>query len=99
MERKSGFDLKHGMHCIRLLRSGVEILRQGEVIVDRRIAGDFEDLKAILKGDFSYEQVMKMAEDLVAKMEIVYEQSTLPHKPDLEQINELCMELVEMQNW
>ncbi|MHC5722223.1 MAG: nucleotidyltransferase, partial [Nostoc sp.] len=46
-----------------------------------------------------YEQVMKMAEDLVAEMEIVYEQSALPHKPDLEQINELCMELVEMQNW
>jgi uncharacterized protein len=68
------------------------------VIVDRRIAGDVEDLKAILKGEYSYEQVMKMAEDLVAEMEIVYEQSALPHKPDLEQINQLCMELVEMQN-
>ncbi|MHC5724168.1 MAG: nucleotidyltransferase, partial [Nostoc sp.] len=74
-------------------------LRQGEVIVDRRIAGDVEGLKAILKGEYSYEQVMKIAEDLVAEMEIVYEQSPLPHKPDLEQINELCMELVEMQNW
>ncbi|MBN3945588.1 MAG: hypothetical protein HWQ38_03450, partial [Nostoc sp. NMS7] len=49
--------------------------------------------------EYSYEQVMKIAEDLVAEMEIVYEQSALPHKPDLEQINELCMELVEMQNW
>jgi hypothetical protein len=99
MERKSGFDLKHGMHCIRLLRSGVEILRQGKVIVDRKIAGDVEDLKAILKGEYSYEQVMKIAEDLVAEMEIVYEQSALPNKPDLEQINDLCMELVEMQKW
>ncbi|BAY47728.1 hypothetical protein SAMD00079811_53470 [Scytonema sp. HK-05] len=99
MERKSGFDLKHGMHCVRLLRSGLEILRTGEVIVDRRVAGDAEDLKAILKGDYSYEQVMKMADDLVAEMEKVYEDSSLRDRPDLEQINELCMELVEMQGW
>ncbi|BAZ21147.1 hypothetical protein NIES4073_20250 [Kalymmatonema gypsitolerans NIES-4073] len=99
MEIKSGFDLKHGMHCVRLLRSGLEILRTGEVIVDRRLAGDAEDLKAILKGDYSYEQVMKMAENLVAEMEKVYEDSSLPDKPNLEHINELCMELVEMQGW
>jgi predicted nucleotidyltransferase len=99
MERKSGFDLKHGMHCIRLLRGGLEILQRGEVIVDRRIAGDAEDLKAILRGDYSYEQVMKMADNLVAEMEKVYEESTLPDKPDLEQINQLCMELVEMQGF
>jgi uncharacterized protein len=99
MERKSGYDLKHGMHCIRLLRSGLEILRTGELVVDRRIAGDVEDLKAILQGKYAYEEVMKMAEDLVAQMDIFYEQSKLPHKPDLEQINDLCMELVEMQGW
>ncbi|MEI2579354.1 nucleotidyltransferase domain-containing protein [Scytonema sp. PRP1] len=99
MERKSGFDLKHGMHCVRLLRSGLEILRTGEVIVDRTIAGDAEDLKAILKGDYSYEQVMKMAEELVAEMEKVYEDSSLPDKPNLEHINEFCIELVEMQGW
>ncbi|MBD2292924.1 nucleotidyltransferase domain-containing protein [Anabaena sphaerica FACHB-251] len=99
MERKSGYDLKHGMHCIRLLRSGLEILQRGEVIVDRVIAGDVDDLKAILRGEYTYEQLMKMAEDLVAKMDICSEQSTLPHKPDLEHINGLCMELVEMQGW
>jgi hypothetical protein len=32
-------------------------------------------------------------------MDAIYEQSTLPHRPDLEQINDLCMELVEMQGW
>ena len=69
------------------------------MIVDRRIASDAEDLKAILKGDYSYEQVMKMAENLVAEMEKVYEDSFLPDKPNLEQINEFCIELVEMQGW
>jgi hypothetical protein len=99
MERKSGFDLKHGMHCIRLLRSGLEILKTGEITVDRRVAGDVEDLKAILRGEYSYQEVMQMADDLVAQMDAIYEQSTLPHRPDLEQINDLCMELVEMQGW
>ncbi|WP_427160514.1 nucleotidyltransferase domain-containing protein [Aliinostoc sp. HNIBRCY26] len=99
MERKSGFDLKHGMHCIRLLRSGLEILQTGRVIVDRRVAGDVDDLKAILKGAYSYEQVMQMANDLVAQMDSVYEKSTLPHHPNLEKISDLCMELVEMQGW
>ena len=69
------------------------------MIVDRRIAGDVDDLKAILHGDYTYEQVMKMAENLVAEMEKIYHESTLPEKPDLEQINQLCMELVEMRGW
>jgi hypothetical protein len=42
---------------------------------------------------------MKMSEDLVAQMDVFYDQSSLPHRPDLEQINDLCMELVEMQGW
>ncbi|MEA5573130.1 DNA polymerase beta superfamily protein [Calothrix sp. UHCC 0171] len=99
MERKSGFDLKHGMHCIRLLRSGLEILKSGSIIVDRREAGDAEDLRAIIRGEYSYEQVMKIAEDLVMEMDKVYEESTLPNRPNLEQINNLCIELVEMQGW
>lgn len=99
MERKSGFDLKHGMHCIRLLRSGLEILQTGRIIVDRRDAGDAEDLRAIIRGEYSYDQVTKMAEELVEEMDKAYENSTVPNRPDLEQINELCIELVEMQGW
>jgi uncharacterized protein len=99
MERKSGYDLKHGMHCIRLLRSGVEILRTGDLVVDRYKAGDADILKAILRGEYSYEQVMKMAEDLMQEMEAVYQQSSLPHAPNHKLISELCMELVEMQGW
>lgn len=99
MERKSGFDLKHGMHCIRLLRSGLEILQNGRVIVNRQEAGDVDELKAILRGDYAYEKVMKMADDLVAQMDEVYQKSPLPLQPNLEEINQLCIELVEMQGW
>jgi uncharacterized protein len=99
METRSGFDLKHAMHCIRLLRSGLEILQFGTVFVDRVEREDAEELKAILRGDFTYEEVTKMAEDLVAELDRAYQSSTLPHHPDLPQINQLCIELVEMQGW
>jgi uncharacterized protein len=99
MEKQSGFDLKHAMHCVRILRSGLEILRSGEVIVDRREAGDADELKAILQGEFTYEQVTQIADDLVAALEDAYTTSSLPHHPDLPAINQLCIELVEMQGW
>ncbi|MDB9344060.1 hypothetical protein [Nodularia spumigena] len=35
----------------------------------------------------------------ISNAEIVYDKSSLPARPDLEQINDLCMELVEMQGW
>jgi uncharacterized protein len=99
MEQRSGFDLKHAMHCIRLLRSGLEILKFGEVFVDRQDAGDADELKAILHGDLTYEQVTKISEDLVAELDRAYDTSTLPHHPDLPVINQLCIELVEKQGW
>ncbi len=99
MERQSGFDLKHAMHCIRLLRSGLEILRSAEVFVDRRDAGDADELKAILHGEFTYEQVTQLSDNLVAELDKAYTTSTLPHHPDLAAINQLCIELVEQQGW
>ncbi len=99
MEQKSGFDLKHAMHCIRLLRSGLEILQSGEVFVDRQDVGDADQLKAIINGELTYEQVTKIADDLVAELDRAYDLSTLPHHPDLPAINQLCIELIEMQGW
>jgi hypothetical protein len=99
MEKTSGFDLKHAMHCIRLLRSGIEIMREGRVFVNRHDIGDAEDLKAILRGEYTYEQVMSMTDRLMTEMEEVYQKSSLPHHPNLPKINELCMELVDRQGW
>jgi uncharacterized protein len=96
MEQKSGYDLKHAMHCIRLLRSGIEILRSGEVCVDRRIAGDADELKAILNGDFTYSQISHLADESFALLDRVYAESTLPELPDFDAIDSLCIELVEM---
>ena len=99
MEQQSGFDLKHAMHCVRLLRSGLEILRSGEVFVDRQEVGDADELKAILHGEFTYEQVTRISSDLMEELDRAYTISSLPHQPDLPAINQLCIELVEQQGW
>jgi uncharacterized protein len=99
MEKQSGFDLKHAMHCIRLLRSGLEILRSGEIFVDRQEVGDADELKAILRGDFTYEQVTAIADNLVAELERACDDSSLPRHPDLSAINDLSIELIEKQGW
>jgi uncharacterized protein len=87
------------MHCIRLLRSGLEILRSGEVFVDRQEVGDADEFRAILNGELTYEQVTELADNLVAELDRAYDDSILPHHPDLPAINELCIELVEKQGW
>jgi uncharacterized protein len=99
MERQSGYDLKHAMHCIRLLRSGLEILRSGEVFVDRREVGDADELKAILHGEFTYDRIKELADNLVVDLDRAYENSSLPDRPDLGAIDRLCIELVERQEW
>ena len=99
MEERSGFDLKHAMHCIRLLRSGLEILQTGKVCVDRQEAGDADELKSILHGDLTYEKVTEISNNLFAELDRAYDLSPLPHHPDLAEIDRLCIELIEKQGW
>jgi uncharacterized protein len=99
MEQKSGYDLKHAMHCLRILRSGTEVLRSGNVPVDRVLAGDAAELRGILNGDYTYDQVKAFADQSLAEMDVAYGQSELPERPDLGAIDQLCVELVEEFGW
>jgi uncharacterized protein len=93
MEEKFGYDCKHGLHQIRLLRIRNEILATGQVMVKRP---DREELLAIRRGDWTYEQLIQESERLEARAAELYETSNvLPKKPDLEFLDRLCMELVE----
>ena len=99
MERRCGFDLKYSLHLIRLLKMGLEILTTGEVIPDRRQAGDAEELKNILAGKYTYEEVINIAKMYESKIDEAYANSDLPQRPNVNKINDLCIELVEMQGW
>ena len=93
MEAKYGFDGKHGLQLIRLLRICVEALTTSKIIVRRP---DREELLSIRHGGWTYEQLIEEAEKLDAQAEELYKTSTvLPKTPDFELLDKLCIELVE----
>jgi uncharacterized protein len=91
LERRYGYDTKHAMHLIRLLRMATEILSTGDVLV-RRL--DAEDLLAIRRGSLSFEALLEQAEALGSRVKALAESSPLPVRPDEARLNAFCAELV-----
>jgi len=94
LEAEYGYDTKHGMHLVRLMRMGVEILEGRGVIVRRP---DAEELLSIRNGAWSYDKIVEWAEAQDARMQALYTTSKLPKKPDAHRVNELLMNILE--NW
>jgi predicted nucleotidyltransferase len=92
LEAQFGYDTKHAQHLVRMLRMGVEILRDGEVRVRR---DDAEELHAIRSGAWSYDELVERAERLGAKVREAAQCSALPKAPDEERLDALCAEIVE----
>jgi predicted nucleotidyltransferase len=88
LEESHGYDTKHAMHLIRLLRMGTEIMR-GEGVHVRR--ADREDLLAIRNGALSYDELVAMAEEYERQLENLYRTSDLPHAPDVVKIDRLLI--------
>jgi predicted nucleotidyltransferase len=91
LEARFGYDTKHAMHLIRLMRSGLELLETGELCVRRP---DAAELVAIREGERSYEDVVAEAERLRERMLQVREKSPLPADVDHDRIDALLFELV-----
>jgi predicted nucleotidyltransferase len=94
LEERYGYDCKHGMHLVRLLRMCEEILRDGAVNVDRT-GIDADELLAIRSGAWSYEKLIGWAAEQDEKMNELYKASKLPHSPDREKLDSLCVSIVE----
>ena len=92
IEAKFGFDCKHAMHLVRLMRMCREILMTGKVIVKRL---DREELLAIRNGAWEYDQLIEWAERQDAEMESLVEKSELHKSPDRAYLDELCRVVVE----
>jgi uncharacterized protein len=88
-----GYDTKNAAHLIRLLRMGIEFVRDGEMNVHRH---DAQELLAIKAGEWPLERVKAEAERLFQRAEEAYDRSTLPAKPDGEKVDALCVEVVRM---
>jgi hypothetical protein len=89
---KFGYDCKNAAHCIRLLRMGIEFLKDGELYVEREDAPQLIDIKT---GKWSLEQVKTETDRLFKLSEEAYLNSSLPIKPDYDKINKLCVDVIE----
>ena len=94
---KLNYDAKNMMHCLRLLLSGENILRNGEPIV--RFEGkDLEYLMSIRRGEMDYEQLMKDVEKKMEVLKDLYENSTaIPDEVNEEAIMKLYEEVRKMK--
>jgi predicted nucleotidyltransferase len=92
LEEKFGYDTKHAMHLVRLMRMCREVLIEGKVRVRRP---DAEDLLAIRAGSWTYEELIAWAKNQDLELNAVMESSPLPWGPDYKKIEALCIDLVE----
>ena len=80
LEEQHGFDTKHAMHLVRLLRMGYEAVTEGVIRVKRP---DAEELLSIRNGAWTYDQIVEYAEDMNSLVETAVDRSDLPKQGNL----------------
>jgi len=92
LEAKFGYDTKHGLHLVRLMRMCRETLETGRVLVRRP---DAEELLAIRDGVWSYETLMEWAEKQDVELLELSRTSVLPKVPNYNFLDQVCQEIVQ----
>lgn len=80
---------KHVMHLIRLLISGVNVLREGFVPV--QVDEHRDGLLAIKRGEMPWEETEKWRLSLHAEFDKALKESKLPERPDYEKANDFLL--------
>ena len=93
LEVRSGYDTKHGMHLVRLMRMCQEILTDGVVHVKRP---DAQELLTIRNGAWSYDRLLGFATDQEQKLLELAKTSELPKQPNRPRLDALCCEITAM---
>lgn len=92
LEAKFGYDTKHALHLVRLLRMCREILTESKVIVRRPDAAELLEIRA---GAWDYHKLVAWAEAQDKELSEVAKESKLPNQPNRAKLDQLCVELVE----
>ncbi|WP_291727661.1 DNA polymerase beta superfamily protein [Bernardetia sp.] len=90
LEHGKNYDAKNMMHTFRLLDMAIEILEQQKVIVKRP---NREELLKIRSGFFTYEELIKKADQKIEQLEKAYQKSTLPETPNIENLENALIEI------
>lgn len=91
LERAHGYDTKHAMHLVRLMRMGIEALEHGDLRVRRE---DADALHAIRDGALTFDELCTEAERLQAEMERAAQTTKLPAAVDTAAVEALALELM-----
>jgi len=89
---KYGYDTKFGMHLVRLMLEGKELLLTGKLeypLKDRQMLLD------IRSGKWAKEDIVSYSEQLESELATLAESSDLPSKPRYKEIEELLISMVE----
>jgi len=73
------------MHLIRLLISGIDVLREGKVTV--KVGQQREPLLKIKRGEVPFAEADAWRKRLQVEFGQAFQQTTLPDRPDDEQVN------------
>lgn len=93
LESRYGYDTKHGMHLVRLMRMAREILDGRGVIVKRP---DADELRAIrFRGAWTYDQLVTWAKQQDEELTALMRSSPIRREPKREEIDRVCIKLVE----
>lgn len=85
LRNKGAIKWKHAMHLVRLLLSGITVLREGFVPVQ---IGEHRDrLLAIRRGEVSWDEVDAWRLALHKEFDRTFAATTLPEQPDYERVN------------
>src|SRR3972149_6279573 len=87
-----GYDTKNAAHLIRLLRMGIEFLKDGQLYIMRH---DAAEVMGIKRGGGELERVKSEADRLFKVAEETYLASTLPVGPDMDRVNSLAVDVVQ----
>ena len=80
---------KHVMHLIRLLLSGIHVLREATMPVD---VGEYrEQLLAIRNEEMQWDDIEAWRMRLHGEFDRAFEQTSLPERPDYERVNEFLV--------
>lgn len=89
LRSEQGVRWKHVMHLLRLLLSGIVVLREG--FVPLRVDLHKDRLLSIRRGEASWESVERWRLDLHKELDLALDSTGLPEHPDYAQANEFLL--------
>jgi len=90
------YDGKNLMHCRRLIETAIDIVEKNDLIILRP---NREELLAIRRGECRLEDIISDAERDVAKLDALFENSSLPEEVDKDVVEQILIKLRLKGTW